>query len=87
MGGVCKRRHLLANVSVVCGAHERWVWDNLLQTIVDSGILTAVLSLRVLRWLLNLRSINDLVLAVLVDLLVQEMVPVLFNLRVCNGVL
>lgn len=63
------------------------MWDNLLQTIVDSGILTAVLSLRVLRWLLNLRSINDLVLAVLVDLLVQEVVPVLFNLRVCNGVL
>ena len=63
------------------------MWDNFFQTIIGCGIFTADLGLHVLIWLLNLRGINDLVLAVLVDLLVQEVVPILLNLSICNSVL
>ena len=69
------------------GAHERRVWDNLLKTVVDSGIFTAILGLHVLRRLLNLGSVDHLVLAVLVHLLVQEVVAVLLDLSVCDSVL
>lgn len=69
------------------GAHERRVWDNLLKTVVDSGIFTAILGLHVLRRLLNLGSVDHLVLAVLVHLLVQEVVAVLLDLSVGDCVL
>ena len=69
------------------GAHERRVWDNLLKTVVDSGIFTAILCLHVLRRLLNLGSVDHLVLAVLVHLLVQEVVAVLLDLSVGDCVL
>jgi hypothetical protein len=71
----------------VVGAHERRVWDNLLKTVVDSGIFTAILGLHVLRRLLNLGSVDHLVLAVLVHLLVQEVVAVLLDLSVGDCVL
>lgn len=86
MGRVCKRGHLLSNVGV-CGAIQGWVWDNLFQTIIGCGIFTADLGLHMLIWLLNLRGINHLVLAVLVDLLVQEVVTILLNLSIGNSVL
>jgi hypothetical protein len=63
------------------------VWDNLFQTIIGCGIFTADLGLHMLIWLLNLRGINHLVLAVLVDLLVQEVVTILLNLSIGNSVL
>ena len=69
------------------GANERRVWDNLLKTVVDSGIFTAILGLHVLRRLLNLGSVDHLVLAVLVHLLVQEVVAVLLDLSVGDCVL
>jgi hypothetical protein len=78
---------LLAHISIVVGAHERRVWDNLLKTVVDSGIFTAILGLHVLRRLLNLGSVDHLVLAVLVHLLVQEVVAVLLDLSVGDCVL
>jgi hypothetical protein len=78
---------LLAHISIVVGAHERRVWDNLLKTVVDSGIFTAILGLHVLRRLLNLGSVDHLVLAVLVNLLVQEVVAVLLDLSVGDCVL
>lgn len=63
------------------------MWDNLLKTVVDSGIFTAILGLHVLRRLLNLGSVDHLVLAVLVHLLVQEVVAVLLDLSVGDCVL